>query len=221
MKSGGWFRQIQKRVLYLAKIWTNAFSKWTECQPGTRPTGACWQWANDASSSWILRILIFAHTTGLEFSVNVHHFGSLILFFVPKSLFLAHGILPISKPLPSGDRLREVAKNSHRRKKWRPQFWVKLESWKSVELHSQKAPFISCVRDSCATKIMSFNYPTIVEAPGKSQSLMQTCTDASKTRSTQLTQREKNSAHCWKTFQLFKDRQIISAHIANSQLTFW
>ena len=60
--------------------------------------GACWQWANDANSTWIFRILIFAPTSELEFSVNLHHFWSLSLFFVPKNLVLAHGILSISKP---------------------------------------------------------------------------------------------------------------------------
>ena len=62
-------------------------------------SAACWQWANDASSSWIARILIFVPTTVLEFPLNLHHFWNVSLLFVPKNLFLAHGILPISKPL--------------------------------------------------------------------------------------------------------------------------
>ena len=54
---------------------------------------------NDTSSSGIFRILIFASTTELEFSVNLHHFSSPSLYFVFKNLFLAHSILPILVPL--------------------------------------------------------------------------------------------------------------------------
>ena len=60
--------------------------------------GTCWHWANDASSSWIFRILIFAPTIEPEFSVNLHHFWSLSLFLCPRIYFWLMVFCPSASP---------------------------------------------------------------------------------------------------------------------------
>ena len=56
-------------------------------QIGLNRPAACWQWANDASSSLIFRILSFAPTTEPEFSVNLHHFVALAYILCPRIYF--------------------------------------------------------------------------------------------------------------------------------------